>query len=87
MDYATTENFIKNNLIQKRSESWDMRYYWLQEQNTRQCFQFIWKKSSENLADYFTKRFQKNITKIFVPHTSWIFKFSQTSSSKVAGVC
>ena len=44
MDNTITENFLKNNITQKRSKSWDMRYYWLREQNIKQRFQFILKK-------------------------------------------
>ena len=29
LDNSTTANFIKNNITQKRSESWDMKYFWL----------------------------------------------------------
>ena len=47
-----------------------MRYYSIREQTIKQCFQFVWKKSFENLADYFTKHFsekhRKNIHSTYV---------------------
>ena len=57
MDNNTTEKNIKNNIKQKKSKSWDMRYYWLREQNTKKRFIVLWKQSSNNLADYHTKHF------------------------------
>ena len=35
MNNNTTEKIIKNNITQKKSKSWDMRYYWLREQNIK----------------------------------------------------
>ena len=47
-----------------------MQYYWLIEQTIKQHFQFLWKKSPESLADYFTKHFpekhHKNIRSTYV---------------------
>ena len=57
VDNSTTENFIKNNITQKRSKSWDMKYYWLRDKHIQRNFDFIWKKSQLNLADYHTKLF------------------------------
>ena len=45
LDNGTTEIFKKNNIKQKRSESWDMKYYWLCDKKIQRKFDFIWKKS------------------------------------------
>ena len=39
----------------KKSKSWDMRYHWLRDRQTQNQFQFYWKTSKDNYADYFTK--------------------------------
>ena len=54
---STTEYFMKNNITQKRSKSWDMKYYWLRDKHIQRNFDYIWKKSQLNLADYHTKHF------------------------------
>ena len=44
-DNSTANGFIHNNIHQKRSKSWDMRYYWLRE-----------KKSSQRTSIFLGKR-------------------------------
>jgi len=56
-DNETTNNFIHNNVMQKRSKSWDMRYYWLRDQHNQNNFDFYWDKSENNHGDYWTKHF------------------------------
>ena len=54
-DNTTTNGFIYNNIHQKRSKSWDMRYYWLRDKITQQQLKFFWESGQSNKADYFTK--------------------------------
>jgi len=54
-DNSTANGFIHNNIHQKRSKSWDMRYYWLRERQTKNQFRFFWAKGIDNNADYTTK--------------------------------
>ena len=54
-DNATANGFIHDNIHQKRSKSWDMRYYWLRDRQLQKQFQIFWEKALSNLADYFTK--------------------------------
>ena len=54
-DNATALNFINNNITQRRSKSWDMRFYWLRDRQRKHEFDIFWKKSAENIADYHTK--------------------------------
>lgn len=56
-DNETARNFIHNNITQKRSKSWDMRYYWLRDQHNQNNFDFYWDKSENNHGDYWTKHF------------------------------
>jgi len=56
-DNSTANGFIHDNIHQRRSKSWDMRYYWLRDRQTQQQFLFFWDKGSNNDADYFTKHF------------------------------
>jgi len=54
-DNSTSYGFVHNNINQKRSKSWDMRYHWLREKQTKNEFNIIWDKGTNNHADYFTK--------------------------------
>ena len=57
IDNETATNFIHNNITQKRSKSWDMRFYWLRDQQQLNNFDFYWDRSENNHADYWTKHF------------------------------
>ena len=58
-DNTTAERFVSKNIHQKRSKTWDMRFYWLRDQQSRQNFKVFWRHGCDatdpNLADYFTK--------------------------------
>ena len=54
-DNSTTAGFVNNNIHQKRSKSWDMKYHWLRDRQTQGQFNIYWDKGSNNHADYFTK--------------------------------
>ena len=54
-DNSTACGFIHDNIHQKRSKSWDMRYYWLRDRLAQLQFRFFWDKGSNNNADYHTK--------------------------------
>ena len=47
--------FVHNNIHQKKSKSWDMRYHWLRDHQTQYQFNIYWDKGYNNHADYFTK--------------------------------
>ena len=40
-DNETANNFIHNNVAQKLSKSWDMRYYWLRDQHNQNSLSSI----------------------------------------------
>ena len=54
-DNSTANGFIHDNIHQRRSKSWDMRYYWLRENQTKNQFTFFWASGKDNHADYTTK--------------------------------
>ena len=54
-DNSTAAGFVYDNIHQKRSKSWDMRYHWLRDKQTQQQFNIFWEKGVNNDADYFTK--------------------------------
>ena len=37
-DNSTTSGFVHDNINQKRSKSWDMRYYWLRDKMAQELF-------------------------------------------------
>ena len=54
-DNSTATGFVYDNIHQKRSKAWDMRYHWLRDRLTQQQFNIFWEKGVTNDADYFTK--------------------------------
>ena len=54
-DNSTSNAFVHSDLTQKRSKSWNMRYYWLRDQEASKQFTVNWDKGSNNHADYYTK--------------------------------
>ena len=56
-DNTTAVSFTSDNITQKRSKSWDMRFYWLRDKASQKHFKIIWERAAKNLADYFTKHF------------------------------
>jgi hypothetical protein len=54
-DNSTALAFVNANIRQKRSKSWDMRYYWLRDKLLQHHLYFYWYKGLNNDADYFTK--------------------------------
>jgi hypothetical protein len=54
-DNATAQGFVYKNINQKKSKSWDMRYYWLRDKENQQMFKIFWERGIDNNADYFTK--------------------------------
>jgi hypothetical protein len=59
-DNTTALSFVNANIRQKRSKSWDMRYYWLRDRLIQNSMYFYWEKGSNNDADYFTKHHAPN---------------------------
>ena len=55
IDNSTALGYVYNNIHQKRSKSWDMRFHWLRDKETQDLVLVYWKKGTDNDADYFTK--------------------------------
>ena len=54
-DNSTAAGFVYDNIHQKRSKSWDMRYHWLRDKQTQEQFNIFWARAINNDADYYTK--------------------------------
>ena len=54
-DNEVATGFAHDNLKQKRSRAFDMRYYWIQDRENQKQFHIIWKSGDQNLADYHSK--------------------------------
>ena len=56
IDNSTANGFVHNNITQKRSKSWDMRFHWLRDPDTQNHINVYWDKGPHNKqADYYTK--------------------------------
>ena len=62
-DNATANGFVHNNIVLRKSKTWDMRYYWLRDNETQKNIKVYWKRGVDendpNLADYHTKHHTK----------------------------
>ena len=56
-DNTTATGFVYDNIHQKRSKAWDMRYHWLHNRQTKQQFNIFWEKGTSNNGDYYTKHY------------------------------
>jgi hypothetical protein len=56
-DNSTACSFANDDLRQKRSKSWDMRYNWLRCRENQKQLRIYWDKGANNKADYYTKHF------------------------------
>ena len=54
-DNTTALSFVKNNIRQRRSKTWDMRWNWLRDERTKEQISVYWDKGINNDTDYFTK--------------------------------
>ena len=54
-DNSTAHSFVYDNIHQKRSKSWDMRFYWLRDRMNQKQFIIKWAAGKSNKADYYTK--------------------------------
>ena len=54
-DNASALGYIYDNIRQKRSKSFDMKFHWLRDREQQKQFRYYWDKGSNNNADYFTK--------------------------------
>ena len=53
----TASAYCNSILRQKRSENWDIGWYWLKDRVHQGQFITYWDRGSNNLADYHTKHF------------------------------
>ena len=54
-DNSTTTGFIYDNIRQRKSKTWDMRWNWLRDKKTHEVLNYYWDAGKNSNADYFTK--------------------------------
>ena len=54
-DNSTAHGFVYDNINQKKSKSWHMRYYWLRDKNNQKLIKIYWAPGPDNDGDYYTK--------------------------------
>ena len=54
-DNSTANSFVRNNIRQRRSKTWDMRWNWLRDDLTKAQIKVFWDRGINNDADYYTK--------------------------------
>ena len=52
---STATGFVYDNIHQKRSKAWDMRYHWLRDCQTQQQFNIFWQPGTDKDGVYYTK--------------------------------
>ena len=52
---TTVAAFVYDNIHQKRSKIWDMRYYWFRDRMNQLQFNIFWESGKMNHTDYYTK--------------------------------
>ena len=52
---TATGGFIYDNIRQRKSKTWDMRWNWLRDEKTHDVLNYYWDAGKNNNADYFTK--------------------------------
>merc|ERR1712155_448443 len=54
-DNAAAQGFVNNTVKQKRSRTFDRRFWWLKDREAQEQFEVVWDAGIYNLADYPTK--------------------------------
>jgi hypothetical protein len=54
-DNSTANGYVYDNITQKKSKSWDMRYNYLRDKELQQLIEVYLKPGTNNDGDYFTK--------------------------------
>ena len=55
IDNSTAHGLTEGSMIPKRSKAMDMRFHWLRCREGRNHFTFLWRRGTNNRADYHTK--------------------------------
>ena len=81
-DNSTANSFVKNNIRQRRSKTWDMRWNWLRDELTKKQINVFWDRGDNNDADYYTKHHPPNHHKISRP--KYILQGHNVSSASIS---
>jgi hypothetical protein len=66
-DNSTATGFIYDNIRQRKSKTWDMRWNWLRDKSTQEVLKYYWDAGKNNYADYFTKHHGPSYHKLMRP--------------------
>ena len=55
IDNSTAHGLTEGSMIPKRSKAMDMRFHWLRCREARKHFTFLWRRGTNNRANYHTK--------------------------------
>jgi hypothetical protein len=58
-----SSGILNNKLNQKRSQTMDMRFYWVRDRIEQKQYIIYWEPGIENLVDYFTKHHSTTLHK------------------------
>ena len=92
-DNSTAYNFVRSNIKQKKSKSWDMRLNWLRDRKEQLQFYYYWNQGKKNIAVYHTKQhapkyhLQQRHKYVYVPEHQPTVMLLARVFSKAARVC
>ena len=82
-DNYTSTGFVYNKINTKRSKSWDMCYYWLQDCMTQEQFEIYWQRGVDNEAENSTKHhatiYHRNIRIRYIRYKTQRLELNGTS--------
>ena len=52
-DNNTASSFAHENIRNRRSKAWDMRYHWLKQEDVRKILNIYWDQGKNNKTDYY----------------------------------
>ena len=62
-DNTSVIGLIGKSMTPKRAKSYDQRFNWLKCREAQKLFDLVWRKGTNNRADYFSKRHSTNVCK------------------------
>ena len=70
-DNAVAVKLANDNLVEKKSKTFDMRFHWIKDRVQQGQFEVAWRKGSQNLSDIFTKLLPVSQHKRLAKHLVW----------------
>jgi hypothetical protein len=70
-DNAVAVKLANDNLVEKKSKTFDKRFHWIKDRVQQGQFEVAWRKGSQNLSDIFTKLLPVSQHKRLAKHLVW----------------